>query len=175
TQYGNRIDQRNFATYGPNLVVRPLSRELWNTLSDEVARQCEPPVSESIFCDGLVSLVAGDQLKALLELGVACEIELTRLLDDVARIPPDLAAKSEYIERESPWPKFSEKLEVWPEKLGLERSEVFTLPGLPRDWVDTVKDLYKLRNSVAHSGKLISTASSTSVSMYLFAANALFA
>src|SRR3990170_9007011 len=37
TQYGNRIDQRNFATYGPNLVVRPLSRELWNTLSDEVA------------------------------------------------------------------------------------------------------------------------------------------
>jgi len=54
------------------------------------------------------------------------------------------------------------------------------LPHAPRqgyfkDWVNVVKELYRLRNSVAHTGKLKPGAANQNVGAYVFATNALFA
>lgn len=172
TQEGSQIGQRNFATYGPNLIVRPLEEDLWLTFATEISSNAEPPVSESIFCDALISAVAGDEVKAVLELGVAVETEITQLLTDVSRVPPKTAQKSKFAakgERD----KFYEKLAVWPQKLGLQEAQAFGSTGKFKQWFDLVREVYKLRGSVAHSGKLPYT-TGNSVMSYLMAANVLF-
>ena len=168
----SQIAQRNFATYGRNLIVRPLEQDLWLTFVNELNTDAEPPVSESIFCDALISAVAGDEVKAVLELGVAVEIEITQLLTDVSRTLPRTAQKGKFAakgERD----KFFEKLAVWPQKLGLDEAKSFDPTGNFKQWFDLVRELYKLRGKVAHSGKLSSTAGHSALD-YLMATNVLF-
>src|SRR5207302_884196 len=81
TRRGEKSEHQNFGSYGYNVLVHPLSRELWDSMANEVSSHLGPPVSESIFCDALLSIVAGDDHKAVLELAVASEIEVTQLLD----------------------------------------------------------------------------------------------
>lgn len=172
-QNNGQIGQENFGVYGPgNMVVRPLDQDLWKTMVFEVENRLNPPVSESIFCDALLSIATGDDVKALLELGVACEIEISNLLDEVAGAPPTFSSKKEYLKKASE-ERFKTKLGAWPQKLGLCPADAFQRAGVPKNWVAIVKDLYKLRNSVAHSGKL--KGSSVCAKDYVFAANALFA
>jgi hypothetical protein len=173
TQLKAQLGQRNFATYGCNLIVRPLDQDLWLTFADEINSGSEPPVAESIFCDAVISTVAGDEVKAVLELGVAVEIETTRLLAEVSRVPPKTAPKVKFAakgERD----KFYEKLEVWPKKLGLQEAQSFDPTGRFPRWFELVKELYKLRGHVAHSGKLALPSGNSAVN-YLMAANVLFA
>jgi len=174
-QHAGHIQQQNFAYYGRTVIVRPLGRDLWNSIETELVNRARPPVSESIFCDAFVSIVANDDAKAVLELGVAAEIELTRLLDEVSLMDPESKAKEKYrkLQRQGRWPKFGEKLSHWPRRLGLGRSEDFQSSSFPTDWVRMVKSLYMLRNSIAHSGIL--PPSVAPVSAQLFATNALFA
>lgn len=165
--------QYNFASYGPNIMVRPLSKELWLTMAAEITSKNPPPVSEAVFCDALLSVVAGDDLKALLELGIACEIEITQLLDSIARLAPDSEEKADYLnrDREGKFPRFADKLETWTVKLGVQNPKDFTGENIPTDWVANVKELYNVRNKVAHSGKLDNRAAR--VGNYIMAANAL--
>jgi len=174
-QHAGQREQQNFASYGRIVIVRPLSRDLWKSIETELVNRSSAPVSESIFCDALTSIVANDDAKAVLELGVAAEIELTRLLDEVSLADPQSKEKETYrkLQRQRRWPKFSEKLSHWPRRLGLGRSEDFQPSSFPPDWVRMVKSLYMLRNSIAHSGIL--PPSVAPVSAQLFATNALFA
>jgi hypothetical protein len=169
-----QLSQENFAVYGPNLIVQPLTEEVWSTLASDLNSRAEPPVSESLFCDALLSVTAGDEIKAVLEMGVAIEIELSHLLDAVAQVQPTTPDKAEYAKRGN-WEKFYDKLEIWPQRLGLEAASAFAIKGLPPAWVTIAKELYNLRGSVAHSGKLRSGVSPRHVIDYAFAANALFA
>jgi hypothetical protein len=172
TQEASQIGQRNFATYGRNLIVRPLEQDLWATFSNEINSKAEPPVSESIFCDALVSAVAGDEAKAVLELGVAAEIEITHLLTDVSRIQPKTAQKNKFVKK-GERDKFYEKLAEWPEKLGLQKAQTFDPIGNSSQWFNLLLELYKLRGSVAHSGKVVSV-TGRSPTEYLMATNVLF-
>ncbi len=174
TQEGQRIEQQNVATYGRNLIVRPLDESLWVSIRNELTGTVEIPVSESIFCDALISAVAGDEMKAVLELGVAVEIEITQLLANVSIAPPDTPKKREFIAKDGDWDKFATKLQHWPQDLGLQEAALFNRPGIPKDWVTVLKELYSFRGSVAHSGKLRAGATAKNVSAYIFAANALF-
>jgi len=175
TQEAPRIAQRNFLSYGRNLIVRPLDEPLWLSIRNELTSGTEIPVSESVLCDALISVVAGDEMKALLELGVAAEIEITQLLVNVSRMPPDTPMKREFITKEGDWDKFAKKLQVWPQELGLQEAALFNPAGISKDWVTVVKELYNFRGSVAHSGKLRAGAAAKNVSAYVFATNALFA
>ena len=172
TQESSRISQRNFAAYGNTLVVRPLEQDLWLTFANEINNGSDPPVSESIFCDALLSTVAGDEVKAVLELGVAIEIEITQLLADVCRLPPKTIQKRKFAAK-GEWDKFYEKLASWPQKLGLQEAKTFDPTGNFKDWFDVVGDLYRLRGGVAHSGKL-SPKMGHSIMKYLMATNVLF-
>jgi hypothetical protein len=172
TQEGTQRGQRNFSTYGRNLIVRPLEEDLWLTLANEVNDKIEPPVSESIFCDAIISAVAGDEAKSVLELGVAAEIEITQLLAEVSRTAPITPQKSKFASK-GERDKFYEKLSAWPQKLGLQAAQSFSPIGGSPQWFDTVKDLYRLRGSVAHSGRLVPGTAHTAID-YLMATNALF-
>lgn len=174
TQKGVDVAQHNIAVYGRTIIVKPIDAELWLTLSEELGHQIAPPVSEALFCDALLSWVSGDEVKAVLEMGVAAEVEISTLLGDVANSPPSTADKTEYLKK-GDRRSFYQKLSDWPQRLGLKAVEKFAMQGLYRDWVDVVKELYELRGSVAHSGTLRAGVTHKSAAEYLFAANALFA
>ncbi len=168
------VRQENFGTYGRNLIVRPLTKEVWDTLANELAAGLQPPVSESMLCDAFASAVAGDYGKTVLELGVAAEVELTQLLSDVSQLAPQSPGRQAHLQ-EGDWDqlRFSKKLNKWTVETGLVRPEEFTRPYLPAKWKETVEYVYKLRNSVAHSGVLPADARGT-IGDYIFGTSAIF-
>src|SRR5579863_4397936 len=169
-----QLTQQNFASYGPNLIVRPLTEELWTTLAAEMNSSATPPISEAMFCDALLSVTAGDQTKSVLELGVAAEIEISHLLGMVAQRPPNTSDKLEYAQKGDRRP-FLEKLNQWPQRLGLEPPSHFSRPKLYVDWVQVMDELYDMRGSVAHSGKLRLGKAAHHIWNYAIATNTLFA
>ncbi|HEY2236987.1 MAG TPA: hypothetical protein VGK01_26205 [Candidatus Angelobacter sp.] len=153
------------------LVVEPLIEPLWLSIGNELRLKWHPPVAESLFCDALVSAVSGDESKAVLELGVAAEVEITRMLGDVATFLPDTPQKSKF-RKKGERDKFPEKFIDWPTRLGLEDATAFKMQSLYTGWTDQVRELYQMRNGVAHSGQLHSK---KGIASYALSTNALFA
>jgi hypothetical protein len=179
---GNKLSQENFATYGKTVLVRPLAIEAWNAIRKNSALRHPIPVSESIFCDALMSVASRDDVKALVELGLAAEIELTGILGAVVASRPNDKAAVEFLKRkERRMDKFQWKLETACVALGLTDPATFHIAGGPAGWKDQLLLLYKFRGSVAHSGqavvldggrdRVITTAEVTS---FIFAVEALF-
>jgi len=169
---GGRFSQQNIAVYGPNVIVNPLTLELWSTLPLEMENNAELPLADSIYCDSLLSIVAGDTTKALLEAGVAMEVALTKLLVDVSKTEPSCVAKSKFIRQKGDRQSFGIKLCEWTKKLALQPIESFTFDGMPPKWHETVREVYKLRNGVAHGGQT-GAADFQTVVKGMFAASAL--
>jgi hypothetical protein len=169
---GQYNSQHNIALYGPNVIVNPLTSETWSTLPVELAGNAEVPIADSIYCDALVSVVAGAPMKALLEAGVAMEIALTRLLVDVSGSGSASAAKTRF-RKGGDHATFGKKLHDWTRELGLDSVETYKLETMSSDWHETVKALYKLRNGVAHGGQIEGAANFTEVAKGMFAAGAL--
>lgn len=149
---GSRLSQQNVALYQPRVIVGPLTNEIWSSTSSELETGEEAPLADSLYCDALLSIAAGDTTKALLEAGVAMEVGLTKLLVDVAESLPITPPKSCFVHQKGDRDKFSKKLCSWPKRLGLDPVENFALAGMPTDWHKTAKGLYRLRNGVAHGG-----------------------
>lgn len=172
TRNGKRLFQKNVSTYGPNVIVRPLTEALWLSIQDELEADTEIPLADSIYCDALLSIVAGDQMKALLEAGVAAEVAITQLLLEVSDCPPDSPAKKNF-RKTGDFDRFKKKLTEWPQLLGLEAADSFKFQGMPADWVTTVQNLYKLRNGVAHGGKIKTAAPANTLTAAIFAVSTL--
>jgi hypothetical protein len=171
-QHGNQIEMNNFAEYGQSVIVRPLSQGIWNSIDSELASGTEHPASEELFCDALSSATAGEDIKAILQLGVAAEVAITRLLTDVASSSPTTREKRKFLshgERDF----FYVKLDEWPGKLGLKPAKSFTPKGVMKDWIDVVKELYRFRGAVAHSGRVQQGAAIKHIASYVFATSAL--
>jgi hypothetical protein len=175
TQEQQAFGNRTTVSYGRNVIVRPLDEALWLSIQSELISGLSIPASESIFCDALISIVAGDELKGVLELGVAAEIEITQLLISASRTPPSSRKKAEFHSKSGDWDSFKKKLQDWPQDLGLQAAASFGAPGVFKDWVKVVKELYLLRNGVAHGGKLIPGGALRDINEYVFATHALFA
>ena len=172
TQQSDTILQKNVVGYGRNLIVLPMDIELWKSIETEITSNIAPPVSEALFCDAMVSAFGGDEIKTVLELGVAAEVEITDLLTTAAKMLPVTSAKKKFLKQQ---PKFVPKLCEWPQKLGLGAAEQFMQPGFPPDWVGSMRELYRFRNSVAHSGKISGSAPMQHLFTYITAASALLA
>jgi len=172
TRQGHQITQQNLAMYGPNVIVNPLTREIWETLAKEMEEGSETPIEDALYCDALLSIVAGNLTKALLEAGVAAEVALTRLLVDVATSSPSTPGKKSFLRDQGDRNSFAKKLTQWTRTLNLDPIDVFTAPNAPPDWLTKVKDLYQLRNGVAH-GSSRGSADYLEVVRHMFAANAL--
>ena len=172
TRQGHQITQQNLAMYGPNVIVNPLTREIWETLAKEMEEGSETPIEDALYCDALLSIVAGNLTKALLEAGVAAEVALTRLLVDVATSSPSTPGKKSFLRDQGDRNSFAKKLTQWTRTLNLDPIDVFTAPNAPPDWLIKVRALYQLRNGVAHGGGSGST-DYLEVVRHMFAANAL--
>jgi hypothetical protein len=176
TRQGSKFTSQNIASYGPGVVVRPLTEEVWLSIREELENDEEVPLAETIYCDALLSVAGRNEMKALLEAGVAAEVAITQLLTEVSSVQPDSPGKADFREKmKADYPPFSRKLTEWPQRLGLEAATDFALPGIPSTWVQKVQELYRLRNGVAHAGerKSKSSALPTHVGIFIFAANAL--
>jgi hypothetical protein len=149
---GNTITQQNLAMYGPNVIVNPITKEIWATLAAAMQEDIEVPIEDSLYCDALLSIVAGDSVKALLEAGVAVEVALTKLLVDVSTSLPLTPSKNSFIKKDGDRQPFGKKLTEWTRVLGLESIETFADHGNMPNWHVVARDLYKLRNGVAHAG-----------------------
>jgi len=179
---GNRLSQQNFAVYDKTVLVRPLTASVWNSVQLNVSNTVPVPLSDSIFCDALLSIASRDDVKALAELGLAAEIELTSLLSAVSQSRPNEKASIEFEKRKAKrQDKFQWKLEKASIALGLEDTAGFNLPGMPLGWKDNLLLLYKFRGSVAHSGQaVVNDATGTRVvgagdlDRFLFSVEALF-
>ena len=153
---GNKLSQENFAIYDKTVLVRPLTIEEWDAIRKNSALRRPTPVSESIFCDALMSVASRDDVKALVELGLAAEIELTRLLGAAAASRPSDKAAADFLRRkERRIDKFQWKLETASVALGLADPATFNIAGGPAGWKDQLLLLYKFRGSVAHSGQAV--------------------
>jgi hypothetical protein len=139
----------------------------------ELETDAELPLADSIYCDSLLSIVAGDVLKALLEAGVAMEVALTRLLVDVSTTQPSSPAKASFIRKDGDRHPFGRKFSEWTEKLGLDPIGSFTFDGAPPKWHETALELYKLRNGVAHGGQVGISSTFHEVVKAMFSAGAL--
>ncbi|HEY5177966.1 MAG TPA: hypothetical protein VII95_20615 [Terriglobales bacterium] len=168
-QRGNQTGLQNFSTYGRSVIVRPLTEGIWYSLEAEMCSGADIPVSEALFCDALVSAVTGAELKSVLELGVAAEVAITQLLSDVAGTPPTNPEKRKFLAK-GEWDSFKEKMEKWPSKLGLQSAKSFKIEAASKDWTEHVKELYRYRGSVAHSGRIRLT---KNIAVYIHATNAL--
>jgi len=173
TKSGHDLSVQNVASYAPGVVVRPLTEAIWLSIREELENETEIPVSDAIFCDALLSVAARDEIKALLEAGVAVEVAMTQLLKEVSSIAPTSSAKKKFISQKGECDRFVKKLTEWPQLLGLERASDFKCPEMHSTWVQSVLELYRLRNAAAHSGTLKSTTSTTDVMSLMFAANTL--
>jgi hypothetical protein len=146
---------------------------MWLSIREELKGKTEVPLADSIYCDALLSIAAKDQMKALLEAGVAAEVAITQLLIDVSSTAPDTVSKMEFRRRqeEGDYPSFKEKLTKLPQILSLQPATDYSYPGFPNSWVQKALELYHLRNGVAHAG-IKSGKSFTKVGSLIFAANA---
>ncbi len=155
------------------MIVRPLTQDIWLSLRQELQDAVEVRLADSLYCDALLSIVAGDRLKALVEAGVAAEVAVTQLLLAVSHSAPDSPAKREFRDKHGGYHRFEEKLCDWPRRLGLDAAETFKIQGMPTGWVSTARELYKLRNGVAHQGSPKVSAGAGGIRSSIFAINTL--
>lgn len=153
---GNEVSQRNFAYYGQSTLIRSLNKSVWEALIYPVEKETPVPVSESLLCDSLTSFAVGDIVSALVQLGVASEIAITNLLDDLAAANPNMTAAKAYLQaRHEHKDKFGAKLLNRSLALGLEDPRAFHPAGKPADWVELLLTLYNFRNKAAHEGRAL--------------------
>jgi hypothetical protein len=107
----------------------------------------------------------------LLEAGVAIEVAITQLLKEASSLPPISSAKTKFRNQKGDRDRFAKKLKDWPQLLGLESATDFRFPEMHSTWVQSVQELYQLRNAAAHSGTLRTSTSATDLMSFIFAAN----
>src|SRR5438309_11523981 len=157
---GGIVSQMNYALYGSTILVRALPLRFWEPLGQCVSGGVPVPVSESIYCDALASFASGDSVRCLVELGVAVEIELNNLLDDIAAVQPNSSGAARY-QKEKRKLRFEQKLLTSTSWLRTTNPKQFVLPNMPADWADHIVSLYKFRSKAAHEGRAVITDSST--------------
>jgi hypothetical protein len=151
---GDFVTQMNYALYGSTVLVRALPFRFWEPLGQCVSSGAPVPVSESIYCDALASFASGDSVRCLVELGVAVEIELTKLLDQIAAANPNADGVAKY-HREKRELTFKARLLTATAWLHATNPKQFVIPNMPADWADQILSLYKFRSTAVHEGRAV--------------------
>jgi hypothetical protein len=155
TFYGSKttVSQANFAGYERAVIVRPLTLENWHAIRRQTESGSTPPVQESFFCDAMTSFSAGDVVKALIDLGVAVEIELTDLMDEAVPATKDKAIIADYEQQKVKHrDSFKWKLLELSKICGMADPSTFTVPDSISNWSETALRLYEFRGAAAHRG-----------------------
>lgn len=132
-------------------IVKPIDQQVWRFLAEMLEKGYSPSNSEVILCDALLEVRRGALLNAVLLLGVACEIEINTLIEQLAGRSKISNNASEKLMRREFKKKFTEVCVT----LGTSDPLTATVMNFPADWAQTVCDLYTARNKVAHSGECL--------------------
>jgi hypothetical protein len=106
----------NFGAFQSPIVVKPLSKELWSQIGDELTNCNIPTIPDLMLCDAMLCLHERDYLQAAILLGVTAELELNAFIDDLVSRQNEPLQKL-YDERKF---RFGWKLNNVPEILGAE-------------------------------------------------------
>lgn len=85
-----------------------LDQSTWNALGEKLANGRAPSAGQLFFCEGLVAMGNGDLAQAVVELGIACELEVYSTIVDVHRVRNATLESLKKIERI----KFSRKVRL---------------------------------------------------------------
>lgn len=129
-------------------IIRPLDLHTWRFLGEMLERGFAPSNAEVILSDALLEVRRGALLNAVMLLGIACEIEITTLIEQLAIRKSLSNNKRNSMFRE----QFKTKFLARTVELGAQDPRSSKLSNFARDWADTVCDLYTARNRAAHSG-----------------------
>jgi len=146
------VYQSNFAHYGQAVLASSLDLSVWHTLIQPVEYSIQPPVDQTLFCDALLSLAMQETATATIQLGMAVEIAITNLLDDLAAEQPKSEATRNY---RSSYASFRSKLAEHSVAFGLSDPGKYHMEWAPPDWVGHLGVLYEGRGKAAHSGKAL--------------------
>ncbi|PYU92692.1 MAG: hypothetical protein DMG25_11420 [Acidobacteria bacterium] len=125
---------------------RPLDEVKWAEIGRRLERKERPRPSQLFFCDGLLDVLEDDLEQAVLALGVACEIEIQSLLDEL------VSRKPEELQKIFADTRFTFGVRV--------ARTIKHLGGTPfgefdQDAAQLVDKLYKMRGAAAHRGECV--------------------
>lgn len=96
--------------------INPLTKEMWDWIGGQLAKNRLPTMPDLLVSDALVSFSNGDFLQTVIRLGVICELALNAFIEDLLSLHPPLARQL-YDERKP----FREKLKHIPGILGADK------------------------------------------------------
>jgi hypothetical protein len=128
--------------------IRPIDLKTWRFLGEMLEKGCSPSNSEVVICDALLEVRRGALLNAVLLWGVACEIEVTALIDQLS----DQKGISRNERNTKSRLPFKTKFTTRCVDLGTSDPRSSKVLSFAPDWADTVCALYTARNKVAHAG-----------------------
>ncbi|HEX3682136.1 MAG TPA: hypothetical protein VHU83_06290 [Bryobacteraceae bacterium] len=129
-------------------IIRPLDWNAWRFLGDMLEKGYSPSNAEVIISDALLEIRRGSLLNAVMLLGIACEIEVTTLIDQLVSRKSLSNNKRPSIFRET----FKTKFLTRTVDLGTSNPRSAKILHFATNWADTVCELYTARNKAAHSG-----------------------
>lgn len=135
----------NFAGSVCPVSVRPFTKEMWEWVGTQLARNRVPPIPDLLMSDALISFSNRDFLQTIIRLGVICELALNAFIEDLLTRQPEVAQQL-YDERKP----FKEKLKNIPGILGAERFQDYN-----ETRYKNICQLYDLRGAAIHRAKLV--------------------
>lgn len=150
-----RHSQTNIVHAGQTVIIKPLTKTVWESIEQQISANCVLPVAESIYCDALISTSLQDDVKALTELGMAAEIELTQLHEDILPTA-DPHDASEYAKQQKKnGDRFEWKFKDGSQLLKMSDAGQFVPIDGPSGWSSDLLALYRSRNKAIHLGRAI--------------------
>ncbi len=134
----------NFGAFQSPIVVKPLAKELWSQIGDELTNCNVPTIPDLMLCDAMLCLHERDYLQAAILLGVTAELELNAFIDDLVSRQSEPLQKL-YDERKY---QFGWKLNNLPEILGAESYKLHN-----ERHAGQLCKLYDLRGQAVHRSK----------------------
>lgn len=142
----------------------PLDCETWEAIEATLFNKWWPSISEQFLMDSSLHVAEGNFLQGIAGVGIACEIELNNLIDNlITRTNQEAVTRLYKVGR----PQFSWKLEYLPQLLGAQPFEPSN-----SDHRTALKEMYDQRGTIVHKGQ--TQMSGHQIARYWFAAEEFF-
>ncbi len=142
----------------------PLSGETWEAIEIALGNGWLPSVPEQFLLDSSLHLAEGNFLQAIAGMGIACEVELNSLLEELmGRLGQPVLTELYTVNR----PRFHWKLKKLPQLLG---ASAFSQDNSDR--VKALEEMYDRRGQIVHRGH--AAMSGNEIARFWFAAEEFF-
>lgn len=135
----------NFGASKMRIPPTPLTIETWNWVGKTVQLGLILRTTDLLFCDAQLSFRDDDYFQAVIRLGIACELELNALIDDLIATSCEATGKLYKASRH----QFDWKLRNMPAILGVEPYQAHD-----ERFTNLLCQLYELRGAAVHRAQI---------------------